>query len=97
LDNLNLKEYAGKLIEQGFDDLDMLKAMMRTDFPLTNSHLKDAGIRKPGHRARILVRLEFDSGMFAENENLRAAIFSIRKESNSQNSKSQSFSQSWRN
>lgn len=59
-----MKSYANKLIDAGFDDLEVLKSMMRSDMPLTHDILKSSGIRKPGHRSRILVRLEWDAGLF---------------------------------
>ena len=67
LDAINLKEYAEILVDNGFDDLDVMKQLMRTDMPLTHESLKSSGIIKCGHRARILVRLEFESGLFFEN------------------------------
>lgn len=45
----------------------MLKSVMRSEMPLSSEMLEGAGIKKAGHRARILVRLEFDAGMFIDN------------------------------
>jgi hypothetical protein len=42
----------------------MLKSIMRSDMPLTHELLESLGIYKPGHRARILVKLEYDAGLF---------------------------------
>lgn len=52
---LNLKEYVELMVEQGFDDLESMKCMMKSTLPLNHDMLKQAGIRKPGYRARILV------------------------------------------
>lgn len=78
LDSINMKQYAPNLIDMGFDDLDILKQMMRSDIPLTHEILLNSGISKPGHRARILVKLEWDAGLFMENESLKTAIASIK-------------------
>jgi hypothetical protein len=39
--------------------------------PLTHATLEEVGISVPGHRARILTKLEFDAGVFHENIELK--------------------------
>ena len=46
---------AMQLVEQGFDDIESMKLQMSSEIPITNEILKNAGILKAGHRARILV------------------------------------------
>ena len=48
-----------QLVEQGFDDIESMKLQMSSEIPITNEILKNAGILKAGHRARILVELEW--------------------------------------
>ncbi len=54
---------------------------MRSEVPLDEHMLKQAGVAKAGHRARILVRLEFEAGLFAENDALKIAILNIKRDS----------------
>ena len=44
-----------QLVEQGFDDIESMKLQMSSEIRITNEILKNAGILKAGHRARILV------------------------------------------
>ena len=64
MENIGFTQYTQMLVEQGFEDLETLKTIMDSSMPLTHSVLKKAGIRRPGHRARILVRLEFGKFTF---------------------------------
>jgi len=59
LDRLGLSEYAEAFLEQGFDDLESLKEQMKSPMPLTHETLRQAGIKLSGHRARIIVQLEY--------------------------------------
>lgn len=60
LKEISLQKYLKKFIRNGYDDLSLLIEQMniKSKNPLTDKHLIDIGIRLPGHRARILVRLE---------------------------------------
>ena len=60
--NLNQK-YANKLIENGFDDLELLIEETKEACSLTFQNLKDIGIKIPGHRAKILIHLEERAGI----------------------------------
>lgn len=46
------------LSEGGFDDIQALIAQMKSSMPVTDEMLRKINIEKPGHRARILVKLE---------------------------------------
>ena len=46
--------------------------MMRVDrvLPLTHGVLEAAGIESSGHRARLLVNLELEAGVFEQNQEI---------------------------
>lgn len=58
------KIYANYLLENGFDDLEVLISQARDGIALTDQHLKEIGITLPGERAKILIHLEELSGIF---------------------------------
>ena len=65
IEEINLpKEYANNLIDNGFDVLDVLIYQTKKGIALTYQNLKDIGIKLPGERAKILLRLEEISGNF---------------------------------
>ena len=59
LNSIGMREYAELLVEEGYDDLETMKTIMKSELPITHEMLKKAGIAKHGHRARILVHLEW--------------------------------------
>jgi len=61
------KIYANYLLENGFDDLEVLISQERDGIALTDQHLKEIGITLPGERAKILIHLEELSGNFPFN------------------------------
>ena len=62
---LNLPEkYAEILIENGFDDLDVLTKQMKLGLSLTYQNLKEINLGNPGERAKILIHLEEISDNF---------------------------------
>ena len=57
--DINLpKEYSQKFIDNGFDDLNLLKEQTKSGIALSNQNLKDIGITSCGERAKILIHLE---------------------------------------
>ena len=58
------KEYAIDLIDNGFDNLDVLIYQTKHGIALTYENLRDIGIKKLGERIKILVRLEEVSDNF---------------------------------
>lgn len=42
----------------GYDDMDFIHQIMRSSEPLSLRHLEEIGIKKPGHRVRVLALLE---------------------------------------
>ena len=61
------KIYANYLLENGFDDLEVLISQARDGIALTDQHLKEIGITLPGERAKILIHLEELAGNFPFN------------------------------
>ena len=59
--------YANYLLENGFDDLEVLILQARDGLALTDQHLKEIGITLPGKRAKILIHLEELAGNFPFN------------------------------
>ena len=58
------KNYAELLIDNGFDDLEMLISQAKNSVALSYQNLKDIGISLPGDRAKILIHLEELAGNF---------------------------------
>ena len=57
--NINLpKIYAKYLLDNGFDDLEVLIRQSKNGIALSNQHLKGIGINSAGDRAKILIHLE---------------------------------------
>ena len=52
------KEYANNLIDNGFDNLEMLISQTKNEIALTYENLREIGIKKPGERIKILLHLE---------------------------------------
>ena len=65
INEINLpKEYANNLIDNGFDNLDVLIYQTKHGISLTYENLRDIGIKKPGERIKIMVHLEEISDNF---------------------------------
>jgi len=56
--------YANYLLDNGFDDLEVLISITKNSIALSNQNLKDIGITVPGDRAKILIHLEELAGKF---------------------------------
>ena len=61
------KKYAEILIENGFDDLNVLINQMKKGLSITYQNLKDIGITNPGDKSKILIHLEEISENFDFN------------------------------
>ena len=63
--DINLsKKYLNNLIDNGFDDLEVLIIQSKNGIALTDQNLKDIGINLNGDRAKILIHLEELAGNF---------------------------------
>ena len=59
INEINLpKEYSFNLIDNGFDNLEMLISQTKNGIALTYENLREIGIKKPGERIKILIHLE---------------------------------------
>ena len=64
LDNLGIGIYHQDFISIGYDSLESIYSQMTSVFPITLEELLKIGINKLGHRYRILIKLEEDTGIF---------------------------------
>ena len=63
LEKINLQEIYEILCEAGYDDIESLVNQMRCPLPVSFDDLTKIGIKKPGHRYRLLIKLEEDAGI----------------------------------
>lgn len=63
LEKVNLQEIYEMLCDGGYDDVESLVNQMRSPLPITLEELSKIGIKKPGHRYRLVIKLEEDSGI----------------------------------
>ena len=61
---LDLERYTHLFIKHGFDDLNLVVNQMKSDMAITDQNLKEIGIHLPGHRAKILLKLEEECNNF---------------------------------
>lgn len=55
---IGMQMYIPLLIKEGFDDIFVILNQMKHGYGITDKQLKEAGIMIPGHRARILIKLQ---------------------------------------
>ncbi len=55
---IDLEHLTGTLYKNGFDDLNLMVEQMKSSSPITQENLKKIGINSPGHRGKILMKLE---------------------------------------
>ena len=63
LERINLQEIYEILCETGYDDVESLVKQMRSPMPISLAELAKIGIAKPGHRYRLLIKLEEEAGL----------------------------------
>lgn len=73
LEKHNLLPIYELLINSGYDDLDALIEQMRSPLPLSEENLKEAGVDKPGYRARLMMKLEEEAGLYPKRSRRRGA------------------------
>ena len=59
-----MEKYFNNLLDNGFDDVNLLIYQTRTENPITDLQLKEVGINNIGDRARILIKLEESANNF---------------------------------
>eukprot|EP00357_Protocruzia_adherens_P030856 CAMPEP_0115004172 /NCGR_PEP_ID=MMETSP0216-20121206/19042_1 /TAXON_ID=223996 /ORGANISM="Protocruzia adherens, Strain Boccale" /LENGTH=1183 /DNA_ID=CAMNT_0002370105 /DNA_START=316 /DNA_END=3867 /DNA_ORIENTATION=+ len=74
LASINMQIYHSLLTEGDLDDLDYLIQRMHSEKPIKDAELKRLGIKKPGHRARIIVKLEEDAGLIPKKKQFRNTL-----------------------
>jgi SAM domain (Sterile alpha motif) len=63
LEKFHLEDCYENLVETGYYDVDVMVRQMNGPMPLSERNLKDMGIRKPGHRRYLLIKLEEEAGL----------------------------------
>lgn len=66
LKEINLEELYELLCDAGYDDIKAMINQMSGPLPMTESDLLDSGIKKLGHRLRIISKLKQDAGLCAK-------------------------------
>ena len=64
LAEINIPQYTQMLLSNGFDDINLIVSQTQFNISVSDKNLRDIGIRSPGDRAKILVRLEEKAGRF---------------------------------
>lgn len=64
LAEINIPQYTQMLLSNGFDDINLIINQTQFNISVSDKNLRDIGIRLPGDRAKILVRLEEKAGRF---------------------------------
>ena len=59
-----MEKYNDLLINEGFDDINLIISQMKTGLPINDDVLREIGIEKPGDRAKILIRIQEVARMF---------------------------------
>ncbi|OMJ74274.1 hypothetical protein SteCoe_26827 [Stentor coeruleus] len=68
LKSIKMLSYKDILINEGFDDMDLIVYQMSSPLPITHDILESIGIIKHGHRARILMKLEQTADVVIANK-----------------------------
>lgn len=79
LKEINMEKYTDLLVNEGFDDL---KLFINETKYLNDSHLKLIGITKPGHRAKILIKIESESKRLTIKLNHETVFYNANDPSN---------------
>lgn len=61
LASIKLEEIYDTLLSAGYDDIEMMSEQMQSHMPITTDTLRNIGVKKPGHRARLLAHLMNDN------------------------------------
>ena len=64
LKNIQMEEYNDLLINEGFDDINLIISQMKTGLPINDDVLREIGITRAGDRAKILIRIQEAAKMF---------------------------------
>ena len=64
LKTIQMEEYNDLLINEGFDDINLIISQMKTGLPINDDVLREIGITRAGDRAKILIRIQEVAKMF---------------------------------
>ena len=64
LSEINMEKYYNVMNNSGFDDIQLLINETKSGIGVTDTQLKEGGIKIPGDRAKILIRLQEKAGNF---------------------------------
>ena len=64
LKNIEMEQYKDLLIDEGFDDINLIVSQMKNGLPISDDALREIGISRPGDRAKILIRIQEISHLF---------------------------------
>ena len=77
LESVKLEFLYDKLMSAGYDDIEQLTSQMLSSLPINEEMLESSGIKKPGHRKRLLAALN------EESNSLRSVQRKLRTNSSS--------------
>ena len=63
LRRVNIPQVYDLLVEAGYDDIDSMVHQMVSPLPITLERLRKIGITKPGHRRKLILRLQEEAGI----------------------------------
>lgn len=63
LETINLQDLYEVLVGGGYDDISSMIDQMLSPLPITEQMLKNVGVDKPGHRVKLLMKLEEHAGL----------------------------------
>jgi len=55
---LELEKYTKYFLKNGFDDMNVILDQLKNGYGLSDENLRGIGIKQPGVRAKILIKLE---------------------------------------
>lgn len=67
--------YTKYFLKNGFDDMNVITDQLKNGYGLTDHNLKEIGIKSPGVRAKILIKLE--EGIINSNKDEKMFDFHI--------------------
>ena len=80
LKNIGMEQYKDLLVNEGFDDINLIVTQMKSGLPINDDVLREIGIEKPGDRAKILIRIQEVSHMFGFKIPFEPVYYSNKKQ-----------------
>ena len=76
---IEMEQYTDILIQEGFDDINLVINQMKTGNPINDDILREIGIERPGDRAKILIRIQECAGLFEFKIQIEPVYYINRK------------------